>query len=60
MLLTASEVAARLRVHEGTVLRYIRQGRIKAMKTGPKGHVRVSEEDLAEYIEQNAVQAESA
>lgn len=56
MLLTLAEVAERLRVHEVTVRRYIRQGRIKAMKgPGRAGHVRISEEALAEYLEQQAV-----
>lgn len=61
MLLTTSEVAERLRVHEGTVRRYIRQGRIKAMRApGPNSHIRVSEEALAEYIEGATVQADTA
>jgi excisionase family DNA binding protein len=61
MPLTTAEVAARLRVHEDTVRRYIKQGRLRAVKgPGPKGQFRVSEEALAEYIEQQTFTAEPA
>jgi excisionase family DNA binding protein len=61
MPLTTAEVATRLRVHEDTVRRYIKQGRLRAVKgPGPKGQFRVSEEALAEYVEQQTVTVESA
>lgn len=57
MLLTRKEVAERLRVSPATVDRYIKRGLIKATKNpGPNGHIRVDEKDLADYIEQHAVE----
>lgn len=60
MPLTTAEVAKRLRVHEVTVRRYIKQGALRAVKgPGPNGQFRVSEEALAEYIDQQTVTVQS-
>jgi len=50
-LLTIKEVAEYLRVSERSVLRYIEAGRLKAIKVG---YWRVSEKDLAEFINENS------
>lgn len=61
MLLTRKEVAERLRVHPGTVDRYIKRGLIKATKVGgPYGAVRIDEKDLAEYIKRQAFEPTEA
>jgi excisionase family DNA binding protein len=60
MLLTKREVAERLRVHIGTVDRMIKDGRLKAIKNGHPsgaGHVRISEDALAEYLRENTIEA---
>jgi len=43
-LLTVREVAQRLRLHEMTVRRHIREGRLRALRVG--GRIRVEEEEL--------------
>lgn len=47
-MLTVSQVARRLQVHEITVRRYIKAGRLKAVRVG-RG-LRVREEDLEAFI----------
>lgn len=47
-MLTVSQVARRLQVHEITVRRYIKAGRLKAVRVG-RG-LRVREEDLKAFI----------
>lgn len=44
MLLSVKEVAGRLRVHQVTVRRYVRQGRLSALKVG--GRLRIPEDAL--------------
>lgn len=59
MLLTRAEVAARLRVHEATVDRYIKRGLIGAIKgPGPNGTVRIPEEALDDYLAAHAIATE--
>ena len=48
-LLRTSEVAERLGVDQGTVNRYIREGRLSAQETAG-GHYRVAEADLSAYL----------
>jgi chromosome partitioning protein len=48
-LLRTSEVAERLGVDQGTVNRYIREGKLPAQETAG-GHYRVAEADLAAYL----------
>ena len=43
-MLTVREVAERLRLHEMTVRRHIREGRLRALRVG--GRIRVQEEEL--------------
>ncbi len=47
-LLTVEEVADRLRLHEMTVRRHIKAGRLRAVRAGRR--VRVREEDLAAFV----------
>jgi len=49
-LLTAAEVAEKLRVHQTTVSRWVRDGRLQAMKT-PGGHLRFHRADVDELLE---------
>jgi excisionase family DNA binding protein len=49
--LTLKEVAARLRVSDRSVFRYIHSGKLKASKIG---YWRINEEDLAIFIAENA------
>src|SRR3990172_6310905 len=47
-LLTVSEVAERLRLHEMTVRRHIRSGRLRSVRAGR--NIRVREEDVNEFL----------
>ena len=53
-LLTVEEVARLYRVHEMTVRRYIRRGRLRAVKAG--GRIRVPSEEVVRFL-QPAVRA---
>lgn len=44
------EAAAELGQHEITVRRHIRDGRLRAVRLGPNGRVRVPREALAEFV----------
>lgn len=48
--LTVQEVAELLRVHPETILRHIRQRKLKAIKLGARAGYRISQEALREYI----------
>lgn len=48
--LTVEEIANRLRVHEDTVLRWIRAGRLKAYKIGRD--YRIEKADYEEFLRQ--------
>lgn len=45
---TVREVAYRFGVHETSVRRYIRQGKLKAVKIGD--NVRITEQAMAEFV----------
>ncbi len=49
-LLTAQEVAKRLRVSERSVMRYIHAGKLRATKIG---YWRINEKDLKDFLEGN-------
>ena len=49
--LTVEQVAKKLQVHWQTVLNYIKDGKLKALKLG-KGY-RISQEDLRRFIKTN-------
>lgn len=58
MLLTKTEVAEILRVHEATVSRYIKKGLLRAVKNpGTNGHVRIEKESVDEYLAKHVVEA---
>lgn len=48
-LYTVTEVAAILKVHRETILRWIAEGKINAFKVGKEW--RIDEKDLQEFIE---------
>jgi excisionase family DNA binding protein len=50
-LLTARQVAERLHIHVNTVKRLVGKGELGAYRLGSRGDVRVSEDDLAAYLE---------
>ncbi len=52
MLLTAREVADKLRVHRQVVKVWLRSGRLKGIKIGTRGDWRVSQEDLDTYLKE--------
>ncbi len=56
-LLTAAEVAERLRVSTMTVYRLIRAGDLPAVRVGR--NYRVREQDLVQYLEDQVVEPES-
>ena len=60
-MLTAGEVCERLGISQRTLFRLIRSGRLTASKTGPakNSRIRVSEEDLADYMERAKIQPEA-
>ena len=49
--LTLKEVAARLRVSERSIFRYIHSGKLKATKIG---YWRISEKDFEQFIRRNS------
>jgi excisionase family DNA binding protein len=62
MMLTLAEAAERLRLSTRFLREEIYAGRLKAMKAGagPSSPYRISEENLADYIERQTVQPEGA
>lgn len=59
MYLSAAETRERLRVSRDTLSKLIKSGDLKASKIGSfrNSPYRISEEDLAEYLERQAVSA---
>lgn len=53
-MLTAAQACERIGVSRDTLRKLIKTGQLKAMKTGPEPHAhwRISEEAIADYIEQ--------
>ena len=49
--LTVAEVAKRLRVHTATVKRWLREGEMGGVLLGDRAGWRISEEDLARFLE---------
>jgi excisionase family DNA binding protein len=52
---TISEVAEILKVTQGTVSEWVRKGKIGAIKVGGTKTVRISEEDLKRFCDENRV-----
>jgi len=52
-LLTTQEVASMLKVHPGTVSRWLHQGHLRGIKIGPGGLWRVRSDVLQNFILQN-------
>lgn len=50
-LLTAEEVAARLRVHVETVRKWLRTGQLRAIRLGGRSGYRVTPAELHEFLE---------
>ncbi len=57
MLLTPKEVAEKLKVSEQTVLRWLRNGKLKGVKAGRLWRIR--EEDLQEFIKEGNNEGET-
>ena len=57
--LTLKEVADAVKVSESTVRRWTRSGSLKAYKIGLRGQLRIKEEDLKNFIEEQLVQVEN-
>ncbi len=53
-LLTVGEVAAALKIHEDTVLRWIKEGKLRAVTTPGGGEYRIGESDLKTAMEPKA------
>jgi len=51
MLLTPRETAEKLKVSEQTVLRWLREGKLKGIRAGKLW--RIKEEDLQEFIKED-------
>ena len=60
-MLTAAQVRERLGISDDTLRRLIRTGQIPAIKVGAGafGHWRITEEDLAAYIERVRVKPQA-
>ena len=60
-MLTAEQVRERLGISQRTLFRLIRSGQLTAIKTGPgkNARIRVSEEALADFIEQRRVRPQA-
>ncbi len=57
--LTVADVANRLKVHPATVKRWLREGKLGGVLLGDRAGWRVSEEDLAQFLDgQRRVQQE--
>ena len=50
--LTVDDVAKRLKVHPGTVKRWLREGKLGGFLVNDRTGWRVSEEDLARFVEE--------
>ena len=53
-LLTAPEVAERLKLHINTVRRYIKDGKLKAFKYADNSRWRITNEELERFIKERA------
>ena len=53
-LLTAPEVAERLKIHINTVRRYIKGGKLKAFKYADNSRWRITTEELERFIQERA------
>ncbi len=49
-LLTTQEVSDQLRVHIETVRKWVRTGRLRAIKLGPRSGNRIRESDLERFL----------
>ena len=58
--LTVSEICERLRVHEETVRRWLREGKLPGRAFGGRTGYRVRESDLESFLNQDADQKKVA
>ncbi len=56
--LTVAEIAARLKVHEQTVRRWLRDGKLVGRNFGGRMGYRVSEQALARFMSENEPERE--
>lgn len=59
-LLTVAEICQRLQVHEETVRRWLRDGRLKGINLGGRSGYRIREADLAAFLEQAEEEGKAA
>jgi excisionase family DNA binding protein len=59
-LLTVADICDRLQVHEETVRRWLRDGRLKGINLGGKSGYRIRENDLEEFLQRMAEQGKAA
>jgi len=59
-LLTLYEVSTTLKVSDSTVRRLIKGGILKAYKIGPRGQLRIREEELEGYLENRVVKVDAS
>ncbi len=57
---TVAEVAKRLRVSSGLIYAAIEDGRLKAYRLGRGGALRISDDNLREYLDSSMVEKEEA
>ena len=53
-LLTAPEVADRLKLHINTVRKYIKEGKLKAFKYADNSRWRITSEELEKFIQRRS------
>jgi len=53
-LLTAPEVADRLKLHINTVRKYIKEGKLKAFKYSDNSRWRITSEELEKFIQRRS------
>jgi excisionase family DNA binding protein len=49
-LLTAEQVAAMLHLHIATVWRYVREGKLRAVRLSNRGNIRIRQSELDRYL----------
>jgi excisionase family DNA binding protein len=55
-----ADICDRLQVHEETVRRWLRDGRLKGINLGGKSGYRIRENDLEEFLQRMAEQGKAA
>jgi excisionase family DNA binding protein len=59
VMLTVKQVCDVLQVHHNTLRRWIAAGRVPAYRIGPRGDLRLKQDDLDAFIEQMRIDADA-